>query len=172
MNFNLSVYILPLFVLIAFLVAFFKKIKVFDGFVSGVNGVIPLLISIFPYLCAVLIASELFEVSGLSSAVTKALSPLFSLLKIPPELTKLILIKPLSGSGSIALLSDILKTYGAESYIGKCACCIFGSSETLFYISALYFSNCKNKCSPFAIIVCLVTSLFSCVFACFICRLF
>lgn len=167
---NLSVYLLPAFILIAFLVAIFKKVNVYDAFVSGVNGVIPLLLSIFPYVCTVLIASELFSKSGLSEIVNKALSPLFNALKIPPELTQLILIKPLSGSGSLAILSQIYSAHGADSYIGRCASCIFGLSETVFYLGAVYFSTCKNKRFTDAIIICLITNFISCIFACFICR--
>ncbi len=167
---NPSVYLLPLFILLAFFVAFFKKVNVYDAFISGVNGVIPLLLSIFPYVCAVLVMSELFEVSGLSNLTVKLLSPLFDFLKIPSELTKLILIKPLSGSGSLALLSEIYQTHGADSYIGRCASCIFSLSETVFYISAVYFSSCKKKKLNDVIIICLISTFLSCIFACAICR--
>ena len=168
---NFSLYLIPAFILIAFLVAYFKKVKVYDAFVSGINEVIPLLLSIFPYLCAVLIMSELFEVSGVSDIVTKWLKPLFNLIGVPSELTKLILIKPLSGSGSLALLSHLYETYGADGYIGKCASCIFSSSETVFYISSVYFCACKNKNAKSAIIISLIACFLSCIFACFICRL-
>ena len=169
---NISVYLLPAFILIAFCVAFFKKINLYESFVSGVNEAIGLLFSIFPYICAVLIMSELFEASGLSFYLTKLLTPLFNFLQIPPELTKLILIKPLSGSGSIALLSDIYAEHGADSYIGKCASCIFGCSETVFYISAIYLSQCKNKNARLAIAISLIACFLSCIFACFLCKLF
>ena len=168
---NFSLYLIPAFILIAFLVAYFKKVKVYDAFVSGVNEVIPLLLSIFPYLCTVIIMSELFEESGLSNLIVKWLKPALNLIGVPSELTKLILIKPLSGSGSLALLSDIYQTYGADSYVGKCASCIFSASETVFYISSVYFCTCKNKNAKSAIIMSLIACFLSCIFACFICRL-
>jgi spore maturation protein B len=169
---SVSIYILPAFVLIAFVLAFIKKVNVYDAFISGVNDAISLLLTIFPYICAVLIMSELFEASGLSLALTKALSPLLKPLGIPPELTKLILIKPLSGNGSLALLTEIYSTHGADSYLGKCASCIFSCSETVFYVSAIYFSQCKNKSARLAIIISLIACFLSCIFACFLCRFF
>ncbi|MBR3864937.1 MAG: hypothetical protein IKJ19_07510 [Clostridia bacterium] len=163
-------FVLPCFVLFAFISAFIKKVNIYDAFISGVNDAIALLLSIFPYICAVLIMNELAIQSGLWNLLCKLLKPLFSLFKIPPELTKLILLKPLSGSGSLAILSDIYKNYGVDSYISRCASCIFSSSETVFYIGALYFSKCKNKKLTTAIITCLLSNFASCIFACFICR--
>ena len=168
---NLSVLVLPLVIFIAFTFAFIKKVGVYDCFISGVNEVIPLLLSIFPYVCTVLIMSELCEVSGLTDLLCKLLKPLLTILKIPPELTKLIIIKPLSGSGSLALLSEIYSSYGAESYIAKCASCIFGSSETVFYIGTIYFSTCKSKDIRSAIVISLIANFLTCIFACFICRI-
>lgn len=163
-------FLLPIFILFAFFVAFIKKVNVYEAFISGVNEAIALLLSIFPYVCAVLIMNELAIKSGLWDLVCNLLNPLFSALNVPTQLTNLILIKPLSGSGSIAILSDIYKTYGADSYISKCASCIFSSSETVFYIGALYFSKCKNKKMTTAICVCLISNFLSCIFACLICK--
>ena len=114
---------------------------------------------------------ELFEVSHLSALLIKWLSPVFSFLGIPPELTKLVLIKPFSGSGSLAYLSEIIKTYGADSYIARCACGCFGSSETVFYISAVYFAGIKVKKLALPIVCVLVATLVSTVVACLICRI-
>ncbi len=163
-------FILPCFVLFAFISAFLKKVNVYDAFICGINDAIALLLSIFPYICAVLIMNELALKSGLWDLVCKLLNPIFSFFNLPTELTKLILIKPLSGSGSLAILSDIYKAYGVDSYIARCASCIFSSSETVFYIGALYFSKCKNKKLTTAIITCLLSNFASCIFACFICR--
>ena len=116
---SISVYILPIFILFAFLCAFFKKVDVYNSFITGVNSAIELLLSIFPYILAVMVASELFEKSGLSDLVVKTLKPLFDFLGVPSELTKLILFKPLSGSGALAMLTEIYQTYGTESYISK-----------------------------------------------------
>ena len=167
---NFSAFILPLFILIAFLVAFFKKVNVYEGFVSGVNEVIPLLFTIFPYICVVLIMSELCTQSGLTEYLCNALEPAFNFLGIPTPLTPLILIKPLSGSGAVAILADVYKNYGADSYVGKCASCIFSASETVFYVGAVYFSLCKNKKFPLIIAISIISFFATCIFACFICK--
>ena len=81
------------------------------------------------------------------------------------------LIKPFSGSGALAVLSDIFTEYGVDSYLSRCACVIYGSSETVFYIAAVYFAGAKTKNLLKPIIISLVASFASCVFACFICRI-
>jgi len=112
----------PAIFLLTFLAAFFKKVKVYDSFTEGVKGAIPLILSVFPYIAAVTMLSKLLEISGLGEKITHFLSPVFSFTGIPQEIAPLVLIKPLSGSGSIAVLSDILERYGVDSYPARCAC--------------------------------------------------
>ncbi len=162
--------VVPVLFLAVFIFALFKKVKLYDSFTAGIKEALPLAFSLFPYLAAILMLSELFERSGLSDMITSALSPAFRFLGIPPEIAKLVLIKPFSGSGSTALLSDILSTYGADSLIGRCACVSYGSSETVFYISAVYFANVKNKKLAKPVAIALVANLLSVVFGCFLCR--
>ena len=115
--------------------------------------------------------SMLLTVSGLGAKLAEWLSPIFSALGIPQEIAPLVLIKPLSGSGSIAVLSDILEHYGVDSYISRCACVVYGSSETVFYIGAVYFAGIKRKNFNTALIISLLSFLASVVFACFLCRI-
>ena len=133
---------------------------------EGVEGALKFTLSLLPCLAAVFIMCELFEASGLSAMLVKAAAPAFEFMGVPPELTKLILIKPLSGSGSLAYLTKILQEYGADSYIARCACVCYGSSETVFYVSAVYFAGLKTKGLLRPIIICLAASLISTVCAC------
>lgn len=167
----MSKYLLPILFLGIIIYAIYKKVKPYDSFVSGAKSAIPFAISLFPYLTAIFVLTELFEVSGVSNAVSSLLAPLFKLLGIPPELSKLVLIKPFSGNGALALLSEIYKTYGVDSYISRCASVIYGSSETVFYVAAVYFAGAKTKNLTRPIAISLIASFISCVFACFICRL-
>ena len=161
--------IVPALFLALFLFALFKKVRLYDCFTEGVKGAIPLAMSLFPYLAAVLILSELFEQSGLSQSLTALIAPVLNALGIPPEIAKLVLIKPFSGSGATAVLSDIFATYGADSYIARCACVAFGSSETVFYVSAVYFAGSKkNLLLPISIA--LVANFVSVILGCFLCR--
>ncbi|MBE7082017.1 MAG: spore maturation protein [Clostridiales bacterium] len=162
-------YFIPVLFLIIFVIALFKKVKPYDAFTSGAKSAIPFAMSIFPYLVSIFVLTELFEVSGLSNAVTKLISPLFNLLGIPSELTKLVLIKPFSGNGALAILTEIYQTYGVDSYLSRCASVIYGSSETVFYVAAVYFAGAKTKNLTKPILISLFASFCSCVFACFIC---
>ncbi len=161
--------VVPALFLAVFVFAAIKKVKLYDCFTDGIKEAAPLVLSLFPYLAAILMLSELFERSGLSALVTGWLSPAFSFLGIPPEIGKLVLMKPFSGSGSTALLSEILHTHGADSYIGRCASCAYGSSETVFYISAVYFAGTKKRLlTPVA--VSLVANFIGVLCACVFCR--
>lgn len=162
--------VVPALFLIVFVFALVKRVRLYDSFTAGVKEALPLAFSLFPYLAAILMLSELFEQSGLSDIVTSFLAPALRFLGIPPEIAKLVLIKPFSGSGSTALLSDILSSYGADSFIGRCACISYGSSETVFYISAVYFANVKNKKLFKPIVIALTANFLSVVFGCFLCR--
>lgn len=163
--------VIPFIFIAIFFIAAFKKVKIFESFSSGVSEAVNFALSILPNLAAIFMMCAVFESSGLSDRLTQLLSPAFSFLGIPPELTKLVLIKPFSGSGSLAYLTQIIKTYGADSYISRCACVCFGSSETVFYISAVYFAKIKVKKLAAAILIVLISTFISTVLGCLICRI-
>lgn len=165
----MSKYFIPILFLIIFLVALIKRVKPYDAFTLGAKSALPFAISLFPYLVSIFVITELFEVSGISNAVSSFISPFFNLLGIPSELTKLVLIKPFSGNGSLAILTEIFNTYGVDSYLSRCASAIYGSSETVFYVAAVYFAGAKTKKLTVPILISLFASFCSCVFACFIC---
>jgi spore maturation protein B len=167
---NVFSLVIPLLFVVVFSIALFKRVKIYDTFVRGAKGAIPLVVDIFPYLAAIFLLTEVFEQSGLSNFLCNALSPVFSVLGIPEELTKLVLIKPFSGSGATALLAEILENNPPDGYIARCAAVCYGSSETIFYISAVYFSGIKNVRLTAAIVISLVASFLGVVLACFLCR--
>ena len=162
-------YVIPLVFLLSFGYALAKKVKIFESFTEGAKGALPLIVSIFPYIMTVMILSKLFQVSGLEQVFQRWASPFLGALGIPKEITPLLIIKPLSGSGGIAVLSDILTRYGVDSYIGRCACVTYGSSETIFYIGAVYFAGIKRKKLSLAILIALISYLVSTIFSCFLC---
>ncbi len=160
----------PLLFLGVFAFALIRKVKLYDAFSEGVKGAIPLLLSLFPSLAAVLILSELFSESGLSSMLARLLAPVLEFLGVPKELAPLVLIKPFSGSGAMAFLNEIISAYGADSYLARCASVVYGSSETTFYLSALYFAGSK-KVSPVAVVIALCCNLLAAVLGCLFCRI-
>ena len=170
MNYFLAL-LIPLFFLFSFAFAAWKKVKIYDSFTEGVKGVVPLILSIFPYIVGVMMLCKLLEVSGLESRLTEWISPLFTVTGIPEEIAPLVLMKPLSGSGSIGVLTQILERYGVDSYIGRCACVTYGTADTLFYIGAVYFAGVKRKKLTTALLIALTSFLLSVVFACFLCQI-
>ncbi len=167
----MSRYFIPVLFLVIFAVSIIKKVKPYDAFTLGAKSAIPFATSVFPYLVSIFVLTELFEVSGISALLTQTLSPFFNILGIPTELTKLVLIKPFSGSGSLAILTEIFNKFGADSYLARSACVIYGSSETVFYVAAVYFAGAKTKKLLTPILISLFASFCSCVFACFICKI-
>ena len=163
--------IVPLLFLLTFAFAAWKKVKIYDSFTEGVKGAIPLILSIFPYIVGVMMLCKLLEVSGLEAQLTKWISPLFSFTGVPEELAPLVLMKPLSGSGSIAVLTQILERYGVDSYIGRCACVAYGTSDTIFYIGAVYFASVQRKKITTALVIALTSYILSIIFACFLCQI-
>ncbi|MDE7329600.1 MAG: hypothetical protein K2N30_00675 [Clostridia bacterium] len=165
------IYVIPVIFVAVFGFAVFKKVKIYDEFSAGVGEAVKFTVSLIPCLAAIFMMCEVFEASGLADAFTNLLSPLFGALGIPQELTKLVLIKPFSGSGSLAYLTDIIENYGADSYISRCACVCFGSSETVFYISAVYFAGMKNKKLALPVVIILVSTFLTTILACLLCRI-
>lgn len=169
MNYFMAI-LVPLIFLASFSYALIKKVRLYDSFTEGMKGAFPLIVSIFPYIAAVVMLTKLLDVSGLSAQLAKWISPFFHAVGIPEELCPLFLIKPLSGSGAIAVLSDVLTKYGVDSYIGRCACVAYGSSETIFYVSAVYFSGIKRKKISLALWISVICYILSLILCCWLCN--
>ena len=167
----MSAYILPILFLLLIIYCIYKRINTYDHFVKGAKGAIKLVVDIFPFIASIMIAVALLRVSGITTWLTGLLTPVFNFLGIPPELTELVLLRPFTGSGSYALLENVLTTYGVDSYISRCACVIMGCSETIFYVATVYFSQTKVKKLLYAIPVALVCSLVGTILACLICKI-
>lgn len=167
----MSVYILPILFLILIVYCVHKKINTYDTFVKGAKGAIKLVVDIFPFVASILIAVALLRVSGITTYLTQILSPIFRFFGIPQELCELVLLRPFTGGGSFGILKDIFNTYGADSYISRCACVIMGCSETIFYVATVYISQTKVKKLLYAIPVALFCSLVGTIVACAICKI-
>ena len=163
-------YVVPVILILTLVYGLFKRVNVYDSFVLGAKQSFNLSLSIFPYLAATFIMVNALRASGLDEYVTKFLSPPFALLGVPSEVVELLLLRPFSGSGSLALLSDVYKQYGVDSYVSRCASVIMGSSETVFYVASVYFAGTKVKRTGFAIPIALFCNLIGGVLACLLCR--
>lgn len=163
--------VVPLLFLAVFIFAAVKKVNIYRCFTRGIGEAVQFMLSLLPMLCAIFMMCELFERSGLSDRFSQALSPVLSAVGIPTELAKLILMKPFSGSGSLTYLNRIIAEYGADSYVARCACVLYGSSETVFYVSAVYFSSVKGKKLFSVIVVVLLANFLAAVAACLLCKI-
>ena len=162
--------IIPVILITLIVYASFKKVKIYDSFAVGAGKGLSTVFSIFPYLVTIFIMTELFRESGLSDKLIVFLSPVFKFFGIPTEIAPLVILKPFSGGGSLALLSEIYQKYGVDSFVALCASAVYGSSETTFYISAIYYSKSKEKRLVKPILISLVSTFISIVFACFVCK--
>ncbi|MGI6702024.1 MAG: nucleoside recognition domain-containing protein [Christensenellales bacterium] len=167
----MSAYILPVIILLLLIFGAVKRVGVYDCFTEGAKEAAKLVFSIFPYIAAIYVGVQLFKASGMGEKLADIMSPFLTLIGIPKELVELIIIRPLSGSGSIALLEDIFDAYGADSYVARCASVIIGSSDTVFYIAAVYFSTSKVKKLRYAIPVSLIATFIGAIVSCLFCRI-
>lgn len=165
-------YIIPIFIIFLLLYSFFKKINAYDSFIYGGKQAVNLCINTFPYLVAIFAVVELLSISGLSSVLANLASPIFNVLGIPTELTEFMILRPFTGSGSMGMLSRLFETYGPDSFVSKCACVIMSTSETTFYVVAVYLSTTKIKKLKYVIPVCLLSAIIGASLSCLFCKIF
>ncbi len=161
---------IPILIAFVLVYALIKGVDAYSGFVNGAKGALPLMASLLPYMIAMFVAVELFRNSGLSDYLCKFLAPVFRFVGVPPEVCELTLIRPFSSNAGYVILRDIFERFGVDSYIGKCASVIMGSSDTIFYVSSIYFASTKVRKTGLTIPIALVCNVACCVLACFCCR--
>ena len=142
---TISAFAVPLVVAFILVHGYIKGVKVYEVFVEGAAEGIKTSLRILPYLIAILMAIGVFRSSGAMDILLALLKVPAKLLGIPSEVTPLVLIRPLSGSGALGVLSEILNTYGPDSFAGRVAATIMGSTETIFYTTTVYFGAAGIK---------------------------
>lgn len=135
----ISLWAIPVLLVGIPLIGMVRGIKVYDVFIEGAKEGFNVAVRIIPFLVGILVAIGMFRASGAMDMLTNALRPLMSRTIFPPELFPLVVLRTLSGSGSLALTTDLIKRFGADSLLGRTAATLYGSSETLFYVLAVYF---------------------------------
>ena len=116
-----------------------RGVDVYDALVQGAGGGLEVMLRIFPALVGLMTAVAMLRASGAMDALAAALAPVLGLLGIPPETAALLLVRPVSGSGALAVGSQIMEQYGPDSAVGRTAAVMLGCSETTFYTVAVYF---------------------------------
>lgn len=139
------VYVIPILIILVLVLALKNGVPVYNTFISGVEDGLRTVVSIIPPLIAILTVSAMLRASGLIDTLSNLLSPVLSAINFPAEILPLALIRPISGGGSIGLLTDTIKTFGVTSRITLCACILCASTETTFYTLSVYFQNTGVK---------------------------
>jgi len=141
----ISILAIPLVLLLFLTWGLVKKVKVYEVFVEGAKEGFNVAVRIIPYLVAMLVAIGIFRASGAMELLTAVLSPLTNLIGMPAETLPMALMRPLSGSGSLGIMTELMKVHGPDSFIGILASTMYGSSETTFYVLAVYFGSVNIK---------------------------
>ncbi len=142
---QVSIWAIPFLLVAIPMIAMIRKVKVYDVFVDGAKEGFEVAVKIIPFLVGILVAIGMFRASGAMDLLTSALQPLMASTGFPAELFPLAILRTLTGSGSLALTTDLIKTYGPDSLIGRMAATMYGSSETTFYVLAVYFGAVQVK---------------------------
>jgi Uncharacterized membrane protein len=136
---NLSSLIVPLLLGGTAVFAMGRRVDVYEALTDGAGEGLRVILRIIPALVGLLTAVSMFRASGAMEFLTRLSAPVLEKLGIPPELTPLMLVRPVSGNGALAVGSELITTYGPDSYIGRVAAVMLGSTETTFYTIAVYF---------------------------------
>ena len=165
-------YVVPAVIVFVVVLGALKKVDLFDVFAMGAREGISSLISIAPSLIGLVIAVSMLEASGFFDIVSNQLSPVCSFLGIPPEVVPLGLMRPVTGSGSFAILNNIFEKYGADSIVGRTASVIAGSTETTFYAIAVYFGSVGIKKTRHTVPAALTADILGILFASWTVKMF
>ncbi len=166
----LSEALVPLFIAVVPLVAMIRGVKIYEQFVEGAKDGFNVAVRIIPYLVAILVAIGMFRASGALDWVAGAIRPLTEAIGMPAEILPVALMRPLSGSGSLGLVTELINTHGADSFIGRLASTLYGSTETTFYVLAVYFGSVGITRSRHAVLAGLLADATGVLAAVFICR--
>lgn len=142
----ISTIAIPLVIFLFVLIGFIKKVKVYETFVEGAKEGFNVAVTIIPYLVAILMAIGIFRTGGAMNWLVFVLSPITDFIGMPVEALPMALMRPLSGSGSLGIMAEIISVHGPDSFIGILVSTFYGSTETTFFVLAVYFGavNIKN----------------------------
>ncbi|WP_100488133.1 spore maturation protein [Sporolactobacillus pectinivorans] len=136
---TLSIWLIPVLISAVLLYGTYKKTATYEIFVEGGKEGFSLAVSIMPFLVGMLTAIGVFRASGAMDALIHAIKPFLSVIGMPPEVVPLALMRPISGTGALGLMSELIKVYGPDSFIGRLASVMQGSTDTTFYVVTVYF---------------------------------
>jgi spore maturation protein B len=166
----LAVFVIPMIIIGFPLYGLYKRVPVYEEFVTGAREGFQVAVNIIPYLVAILFAVAMFRASGAMDFFVEALRPVLEPLGWPPEILPMVITRPLTGSGSAGIMLDLISRYGADSIIVKIAATMFGSTETTFYVIAVYFGAVNIKKTRHAVPAGLIADISAMIFAVYVVR--
>ena len=169
---KISLYILPLMILVILCAGIIKKVPVYEEFVEGAKDGFKVSVSIIPYLVAILVGVSMLRASGIIDSLANVLAPVLHKFMIPVEALPVMIVRSLSGAATLGLFSDIAHHFGPDSYAAKLCAVIVGSSETTFYILTVYFGAIGIKKFRYAMLTGILADIFSFVLAVLVANLF
>ncbi len=170
MNF-ISNLAMPFVILVVIIYGVFQKNKIFDDFLEGAKEGLEIVLSIFPTLVGLFVAIGALRSSGILNIIINFMLPILNIINFPTEVMPLAILRPISGSSSIAIATDIMKNYGVDSSLGIIASTIMGSTETTLYTIAIYTSCVKIKKTRFVLAAALIADFVGIVTSVVICRI-
>jgi spore maturation protein B len=165
----ISLWAMPALLVAIPLVGLIRGVKVYDVFIEGAKEGFDVAVRIIPFLVGILVAIGMFRGSGAMDLLTAALRPLVAPIGFPPELVPLGILRSLTGSGSLAFTTDLIKSHGPDSVIGRTAATMYGSTETTFYVLAVYFGAVGVRRTRHAVPAALVSDLVAALAAAAVC---
>jgi spore maturation protein B len=167
----LSQLFIPVLILLVISYGMIKKVRVYDSFVGGAKDGVRVVGKIFPYLLAIFVAIKSFQASGAFDFIREIFSSLFAAFEIPAEVISIAVIKPLSGSASMGVFTEIIKMTGPDSLASRISAVIMGSAETTFYVLAVYLGAVGIKKTRYLVPVCIVSDIVGIILAIWIVKL-
>jgi spore maturation protein B len=161
----ISYFVIPLMLVGFPLYGLYKRVPVYESFVEGAKDGFQVAVRIIPYLVAILFAVAMFRASGAMDALARFLSPVLEPLGFPAEVLPMAIIRPLTGSGSAAIVVDMINRYGEDSIYVKMASVMFGSTEPTFYVIAVYFGAINIRKTRHAVPAGLIADIAAMIFA-------
>ncbi len=168
---QISIFALPIIILAILGAGLLRNVRVFDAFAEGASEGIGTMVKILPSLVGIMTAVGVFRASGALDFIVWLLKPGASLLGIPAEAMPLALLRPVSGSASLALVSETIREYGPDSYIGRVVSTMMGSTETIFYTLAVYYGSAGIRNIKYTLLAALIADAVSVIASAWVCAL-